>query len=179
MNKEWNAVTLLRYARHDWLNKLQLVKGNLSLNYIDRANEIIDEIINEAKHEAKLSNLHLSKTTELLLTFNWSNNKFQLETEVIGEERNLSYYDEALNQWTESFLSYLNQSINETDNHHLMITFQLYSEKVKVSFDFNGKSEKDENMKHFLKEKSTLHNSISIIESYIGAEELFLAIELQ
>ena len=67
MKKEWNTIELLRHVRHDWLNKLQLIKGNLDLNKIDRAKEIIDEIVIEAQNETKLSNLHFPNFTLLLL----------------------------------------------------------------------------------------------------------------
>ncbi|WP_312471145.1 Spo0B domain-containing protein, partial [Neobacillus sp.] len=46
MGKEWDIVEVLRHSRHDWLNRLQLIKGNLDLNRIDRAKAVIDEIVN-------------------------------------------------------------------------------------------------------------------------------------
>ena len=36
IKKEWNTVDVLRQVRHDWLNKLQLIKGNLDLNKMER-----------------------------------------------------------------------------------------------------------------------------------------------
>lgn len=48
MKKEWDVVEVLKYARHDWLNKIQLIKGNLALNRVDRANDIINTIVNES-----------------------------------------------------------------------------------------------------------------------------------
>ena len=66
MEKEWDVVEVLRYARHDWLNKLQLIKGNLALNRLDRANEIIEEIVNESKHESKLTNINMRLFAALL-----------------------------------------------------------------------------------------------------------------
>ena len=36
MRKEWDTIEVLKHARHDWLNKLQLIKGNLSLIKIDQ-----------------------------------------------------------------------------------------------------------------------------------------------
>ena len=66
MEKEWDIVEVLRHSRHDWLNKLQLIKGNLDLNRIDRAKAIIDEIVIEVQHESKLSNLHIPLFASLL-----------------------------------------------------------------------------------------------------------------
>jgi stage 0 sporulation protein B (sporulation initiation phosphotransferase) len=30
INKDWNKIELLRHVRHDWLNKLQLIKQKKS-----------------------------------------------------------------------------------------------------------------------------------------------------
>jgi stage 0 sporulation protein B (sporulation initiation phosphotransferase) len=76
MKKEWNIIEVLRHSRHDWLNKLQLIKGNLDLNRIDRAKAIIDEIVIETQHETKLSNLHIPLFASLLIRANWESNIF-------------------------------------------------------------------------------------------------------
>lgn len=47
MDKNWTTIETLRQTRHDWLNKIQIIKGNLELNRIDRVKGIIDEIIVE------------------------------------------------------------------------------------------------------------------------------------
>lgn len=60
MEKDWDTVELLRHSRHDWLNKIQLIKGNLTLGKIDRIKEIIDEIVYHTEQESKLSNLPIS-----------------------------------------------------------------------------------------------------------------------
>ncbi|WP_082892657.1 Spo0B domain-containing protein [Rossellomorea aquimaris] len=35
MRENWGVVEALRHARHDWMNDLQLIKGNLDLNRLD------------------------------------------------------------------------------------------------------------------------------------------------
>lgn len=54
-------IHLLSHSRHDWMNKLQLIKGNLTLKKYDRVFEIIDEVVIEAQHESKLSNLRIPR----------------------------------------------------------------------------------------------------------------------
>jgi len=49
MEKNWTTVELLRHARHDWLNKIQLIKGNMSIGKMDRVEAIIEEIIMDAQ----------------------------------------------------------------------------------------------------------------------------------
>ena len=111
MKKEWNTVEVLRHARHDWLNKLQLIKGNLDLNKLDRVREIINEIVIEAQNESKLSNLNIPQFASLLLTSNWENHSFQLEFEVIDELKCGSIDDKVLVNWTSLLFECLNEAI--------------------------------------------------------------------
>ncbi|WP_460138192.1 Spo0B domain-containing protein, partial [Priestia megaterium] len=70
----------------DWLNKLQLIKGNLALNRLDRANEIIEEIVNESKHESKheskLTNINMRLFAGFVMTYHWNNHAVRLDVEV-------------------------------------------------------------------------------------------------
>lgn len=51
MKQNWMIVEALSHSRHDWLNKLQLIKGNLALGKVGQAENIIDGIIVEAQNE--------------------------------------------------------------------------------------------------------------------------------
>lgn len=175
--REWDIVSLLRHARHDWLNQIQLIKGNLSLNHIERANEIIDELIMEARHEAKLSNLHMPRLAEYLLTFNWSQHMYKLETEVIGDEGNLSLIEDSLLTFTKSFMKALDTWISSPNDDHLLLTFQFYEEQSKVIFDFSGAIDDVEVVQSWLNQFQ-LHKTLVIIESYIRKDEILLTLQL-
>ncbi|WP_349408015.1 Spo0B C-terminal domain-containing protein [Pseudalkalibacillus sp. SCS-8] len=175
---KWDTVDLLRHARHDWLNHLQLIKGNLALDRTDRAQEIIEQVVHEAKNEAKVSNLHMPRMAELLLTYNWQQNAFRLDYEVIGKERDLSEYDNPLYNWTSAFLTQLGKVIECEAEPHLMITIQLLEEKARISFDFAGKLNlaEFENAQKDL--QADVHNSLTIIESYCQENEVLYILEL-
>ncbi|MBU8879546.1 sporulation initiation phosphotransferase B [Bacillus sp. FJAT-29790] len=155
MNKDWNVIEVLRYARHDWLNKIQLIKGNLALNKMDRAKEIIDEIVMEAQAEAKLSNLNLPQFASLLLTYNWENHLFQLEYDVLDGSKCDYLNDEWLAKWTSSFFACLNSSINCFDENHLSVTIDPQKEATRFFFDFRGIITDREQLEFFLREASS------------------------
>lgn len=138
MNKDWNMIEVLRYARHDWLNKIQLIKGNLALNKIDRAKEIIDEIVACAQQEAKLSNLKIPQFASLILTYNWENHMFQLEYDVLDGSKCDYLDDEWLVSWTGSFFDCLNSSIKQYYDNHLSVTIEPQIEGTRFFFDFRG-----------------------------------------
>ncbi|KAB2334067.1 Spo0B C-terminal domain-containing protein [Cytobacillus gottheilii] len=141
MDKEWDMIEVLRHARHDWLNKLQLIKGNLALDKIDRAKEIIDEIVLESQQEAKLSNLKIPLFASLLLTYNWENHFFQLEYDVLEVDGNSCIKqldDKALAQWTSTFFECLNASVKPYYENHLSVSIEPQSEAARFFFDFSG-----------------------------------------
>ncbi|PLR75237.1 sporulation protein [Bacillus sp. V3-13] len=138
MRKDWNTVEVLRHARHDWLNKLQLIKGNIALNKMERAKEIIDEIVVEAQNEAKLSNLKMPELASLLLTYNWENHSFQLEYEVVNEQEPSPGNDGLISSWTRSFFSCLNASIEVFRENHLSVTIEPGKKGIRFFFDFSG-----------------------------------------
>ncbi|MDQ0269898.1 sporulation initiation phosphotransferase B [Cytobacillus purgationiresistens] len=138
MEKDWDIIEVLRHARHDWLNKIQLIKGNLALNKVDRAKEIIDEIVVEAQQEAKLSNLHLPEFASLLFTYNWENHMFQLEYDVLEGYKCDRLDDSRLAEWTKSFFSLLNRAIQPFNDNHLSVSIEPQKQGVRFFFDFSG-----------------------------------------
>ncbi|MGP4080548.1 Spo0B C-terminal domain-containing protein [Pseudalkalibacillus sp. R45] len=176
MKEKWDPVSLLRHARHDWLNQLQLIKGNLALDRTDRAKEIIEKVVHEAKNEAKVSNLRMPKMAEFLLTYNWQQNKYRLDYEVIGDEQDLSSFDDAIYDWTKEFISHLDKLVEPDGEPHLMITIQLIQGRSRITYDFAGKIDLDSCKA--LDSLNPLHNSITIVESYCQENELLYILEL-
>jgi stage 0 sporulation protein B (sporulation initiation phosphotransferase) len=150
MEKEWNIIEVLRHSRHDWLNKLQIIKGNLDLNRIDRAKAIIDEIVIEAQHETKLSNLQIPVFAELLLKANWNNYIFRLEYEVLQDAHLLKIDENGLTNWTNAFFDVLNTAIGPFGENLLVITIDPQNDSSRFFFDFSGIIKKKERIEQFL-----------------------------
>jgi len=170
MNKDWNTIEFLRHVRHDWLNKIQLIKGNLDLNKPDRVKEIINEIITETKQEAKLSNLDIPQFATKLLIANWENYYFRLEYEVLAEEKCQVTEDEVLTEWTTLFFQMLNQYIKPFADNHLFISIHSMVEGIRLYIDFNGILLDRETMSQFLQQQFTKQLTLKNIE--ISEEEL-------
>ncbi|WLD92230.1 Spo0B C-terminal domain-containing protein [Alkalihalobacillus sp. AL-G] len=179
MKYKWDTIDLLRHARHDWLNQLQLIKGNLSLDRTDRAKEIVDEVVHQAKNEAKISNMKMPLMAELLMTYNWQQNIYRVDFEVIGEEKVLTSYDEPLYEWTSHFLTQVKERILLEGESHLLVTIQISDEDVRISFDFEGKLDNIDSIDSFNRSLIPVHNSISIAESYYKENELLYILRLE
>lgn len=140
MDKKWTVVDALRHSRHDWLNRLQLVKSHLSLGGVDRVHELIEEFVGEAQQEARLINLKMPLFAELLLTYSWNSPPCELDFEVLGEEQlPLTHLDQPLTTWTEQFFYLLHRSLDHHTENHLSVTVEQEAEETKIYFDFRGK----------------------------------------
>ncbi|SDM22824.1 Spo0B C-terminal domain-containing protein [Bacillus sp. OK048] len=171
MEKEWDIVEVLRHSRHDWLNRLQLIKGNLDLNRIDRAKAYINEIVIEVQHESKLTNFQFPLFASLLLKSNWEKHLFQLEYEVFTDVEAVKINDKKLSDWTKSLFVCLDQAIEAFQENHLSITIQPQSDGVCFFFDFSGIIIKKELIEQFL-----VVSEIDVIVKEFSESELGLEV---
>lgn len=152
MGEKWSTLEALKFIRHDWLNKIQLIKGNLSLNRMDRVNEIIDEIVTEARNESLLSNLNIPELAIFLISYNWENFMIQLNYEVLEYELEGSFQvdDIKMTEWIRSFLETLESSVDENGNHTLFIVIRQEQKGIRFFFDFRGIITKQQLVNDFL-----------------------------
>ena len=165
MNKNWTTFEVLRQARHDWLNKIQIIKGNLELNKVESVKGYIEEIIIETQQDARLSNLKLPKFGELLMTANWNNWKFECEYEVIEVFEGLQASDELMYEWTNRYFHMLDQQLDPfTEN---ILTISIYQNKgmdMSCSYHLQGKLKDVESVKQFLSTSVAKQQTIELCE---------------
>lgn len=176
MEKEWNIIEVLRNTRHDWLNRLQLIKGNLDLNRVDRVKSIIDEIVIESQQEARLSNLHIPMFASLILRTNWENHLFRLEYEVLTDTELPEINELYLTTWTKSLFSCLDSAIDTIHDNQMSITIDPHMNGTRFFFDFSGIIKMKERIGQFLAEPNKTEWSIKIKEfsEYELALEIFI-----
>jgi stage 0 sporulation protein B (sporulation initiation phosphotransferase) len=175
---KWNIVDLLSHSRHDWMNKLQLIKGNLYMEKYDRVNDIIEEIIIESQQESKLCNLKMPNFASLLLTFNWSSHHFVLDYEILGQILSLEAYDTIITQWSKSFFNILDKSVDLSSENHVSITIEIGSDKegIRFFFDFNGIIKDIEQITDWL--QAVEQSQIKLNEFHVDTYELTAVISL-
>ncbi|WP_102345419.1 sporulation initiation phosphotransferase B [Bacillus sp. Marseille-P3661] len=177
MDKEWNAVEILRHSRHDWLNKIQLIKGNIALNRLDRVNGIIEEIIIDTQNETKLTNLKADRFASYLLTFNWNAHHFLLAFEIVGDGQDLSIIDTDLFLWCSEFFNILNESVQQYGDNQMNLSIQFSNKDVRFFFDFSGIIEGDSKILNFL-ENQNAHPSVNVIEHQVHNDEMLVMLKI-
>ncbi|WP_053367269.1 Spo0B C-terminal domain-containing protein [Bacillus sp. FJAT-27245] len=150
MEKNWDVVGVLRHSRHDWLNRLQLIKGNLDLNRVDRAKAIVDQIIIETQNESKLSNMKMPLFAALLLTANWEKHHFHLDYEVLHETETKPVNDSVITKWTAAFFAVLDRSLDAFQENSLSLCIEQLADGIRFFFDFSGIITETALLKEFL-----------------------------
>ncbi|GAF12280.1 sporulation initiation phosphotransferase B [Bacillus sp. JCM 19046] len=136
-------IDIFSAIRHDWLNVLQLIKGNLALGNEERIEAVIQEAVEHSANESKLCSLDMPNTIFLLLQQKWSYSKQPLEIEVDGELFSLRKYDHSLASCFALFLDQYNQLQSEV-NGHLTLSFTFFDSKclIEVSSDYDLNKDK-------------------------------------
>jgi len=170
--REWNVIEVLRYARHDWLNRLQLIKGYIALGNLEKVDEIMNEIIYTAEQESKLSNLTLSKFATLLLTFNWEQHAFVVHYEVSGQRKFTNFIDEKIFQWFSSLLQLIDDCADPNAQNDLYIDVNLEEDVLCFFIEFYGIIKETKAIRQFLHKQTPNFsiNSVNINEEALSFE---------
>lgn len=180
MKKDWDDVlSVLKHSRHDWLNMVQLIKGNLALKKYDRIEEIIQEIVIKTQQESKLSNLQIPQFANRVLVMNWEQHNFQLEYEVEGTLLNLSSVDVELTTILSTFTEILNNCSKPFGENHLLLTIDSsLQQDLRVVFDFQGSIHPSDQLKELIESKIPLNEKVELEEFYINNDGIFLTVTL-
>ncbi|CAM3936768.1 signal transduction histidine kinase regulating citrate/malate metabolism [Lederbergia lenta] len=162
MSEKWSIIEVLQHARHDWLNRLQLIKGNISLGKIEQAERIMDEIVQNMQQEARLTNLKLPKFAALLLTHNWESHAYQLEYEILDERGTFALDDEKLTRWVGAFLNQLNQTVHPIHDNNLYLTVEKKNEEFCFHFHLNGIIENVDDLEKWLTYNKSYPDTVSL-----------------
>lgn len=178
MDRNWTTVEVLRQTRHDWLNKIQIIKGNLELNKIDRVKGFIEEIIIETQQEARLSSLNMPKFSELLLTANWESWAFNCEYEIVDVFEASKSIDELMYQWTRGYFQLLGEQLDPfTENMLIIEISKKESKNMCCSFHLQGKLKEQDIVKEFLSTSLTEQQTIDVQSS--SEDELFFTMNVK
>ncbi|MEK3890592.1 Spo0B C-terminal domain-containing protein [Bacillus sp. FSL K6-3431] len=162
MSDKWSIIEVLQHVRHDWLNRLQLIKGNISLGKTEQAERIMDEIVLNMKQETRLTNLKLPEFAIMLLTHNWEGYAFHMEYEILDERGTLPLDDKRLTSWLSLFFNKLNQSFHPIHDNYLFLTVETKCEEIRFHFQLSGIIENVDELEQWLTYNKGYPNKISL-----------------
>lgn len=142
MTNHLDVLEALRHTRHDWLNVMQLIKGNLALKRYDRIEEIIDQVARQSNCESRIANIQAPSIVYYLLTYNWFCRQMKLEIDVVGDVFSLAKNEEDILRLCKQITDKLaSESAADTENH-LLLTFLFTDEQCELTFDYQGTLQK-------------------------------------
>lgn len=127
MISDSQLVEVFRKTRHDWLNQLQLIKANVSMNRFDRIDTIIDQIVEEFQNESNLSNLKATRLSAFLLLHKTITTNYHLNLDVEPMSLDLSKKDEEI---TESLETLFKTMTAYAPSSNLLLTIKKEGEGV-------------------------------------------------
>lgn len=146
MKENWDVLGVLRHSRHDWLNRIQLIKGYLQTGQQSQVEDVMNKVMAEALNEAKISSLHSPSFAEFVITYNWKPRGIVLDYEILGDPCSLKQFDELLVNWLQEFLDKLESWVHLYEENFLTLTIEINNDAVRFFFDFRGKLTKKEDL---------------------------------
>ncbi len=137
-----DVVDILRHYRHDWLNQLQLIKGNLALRRLDKVESIIDDLVQQSKNESQLTNMNIPNVAARLLTCNWESHPYNVSFETLTGEKDWSILDEDLLLIINQLFNIFDEQVYRGEDNHLLFIFNDINGKM-VELDFQGELRKN------------------------------------
>ena len=175
MYNESQIMDILRSVRHDLMNHVQLLKANLSLKRYDRVAQIVDELVENAQTEAKLSNLRIPKSSVLLLGYNWTPKPFKVKVDVLGEQTDWTIFDETIYSLLTDVFHIFERASDQMHNNVVHVSLNTNAKAPRISFCYKGEIARADIVEGNL---AHLNQTYQLVEKYIHKEETVIAFEL-
>ncbi|WP_019413877.1 Spo0B domain-containing protein [Paenisporosarcina sp. TG20] len=131
----------LRFARHDFLNQLQLVKMNIDLGQLEDAKTVIDRYTTEVKAFYELTKLNIPYTSEWLQTANWRFLGFQVNITSQIESTCNPLLDHPIYQLLEQTTKLLHEKLNPYSEQQLHVHIVCNPTEFRITVEANGEWE--------------------------------------
>lgn len=138
MRSNDELICILGSIRHDWLNVLQLIKGNLAIGNQERAEAVLEEAVEQTTNESRLCNMGMPKTALVLLEQKWHQSAYEIAYEVDGPLLNLAKYDNAFSTCFARFFSLLSEWPQLDGPSSVFVTYTFFDQNCLIELDYQG-----------------------------------------
>ncbi|MGL4819179.1 MAG: Spo0B domain-containing protein [Bacilli bacterium] len=163
MDNERELILCLRHLRHDWVNRLQLIKSYSALGQFDKLDEVIGSVVYEIEQESKLTRMGLERFLLFIHRHSWRRTSLEMDYEIIGTVPYLQEEEPVIIAWLEGFLTLLLEHLDDTESNSLHMSFET-DDATYLYGDFSGKFKNVEAWKHSL-------------EKYIATSQLTVTLQ--
>ncbi len=160
-NNELDMLGALKFARHDFLNELQLILLYIDLDKKTEAREKILQSTENLRQLAMLERLRLPALESWLMTFPWRYNSFEttLSCDIIAGTRSVD--DKEIVTYINRVMNEVEMAINPMNEYQVNLVVKATSEAweitIKVTGVLTGKQSIPITNDHFYAEETTLN----------------------
>lgn len=160
--KQLTIPEVLKFARHDFSNELQIILMNIDLGNVSRAKSTIVNITDKMKEHSKLGTLGLPKTEEWISTFEWVFTTFSKKLTTNITSRIIGVDDDKLVVCLESIFPDIEKILDPISEYETHFDVQAseceWSIKIAVSGLLPEKENTLNKNKDFTVEEASSHN---------------------
>ncbi|RHW38673.1 sporulation protein [Lysinibacillus yapensis] len=132
---------VLRFANHDFMNQIQLIKMYLDMDKIEEAKSMIVAYSEQSKTLSNLAKLKLPKTVEWLQTLQWRYPAFQITLKSSISSPVDMKKDELIVEYLEKTVIHVYDRLDPFTEQQLDITIESDENHFLFLFDLKGKWE--------------------------------------
>lgn len=128
----------LKFARHDFLNELQLMLLYMDLGKMPEARRTLMEATERMHHTSMLEKLRLPETEIWLSTFEWRHTVFskKLQCDISAGNRNVN--DAAVAGYLESLMCTVKESVDPMDEYIVHVAVQATDNNWSIQLTIEG-----------------------------------------
>ncbi|WP_339250749.1 Spo0B domain-containing protein [Sporosarcina sp. FSL W8-0480] len=128
----------LKFARHDFLNDLQLVLLNLDLGNTTEARKTLLDTTERMRQLSMLEKLRLPETEEWLTTFEWRHTAFSktLQSNITAAERSIE--DAAVSDYLERLINSVETVVDPWNEYNIHINVSASEINWSIQLTIDG-----------------------------------------
>ena len=138
--KQMSITEALRFARHDFMNQLQLIRMNLELGRVEDAKTVIDAYASRMNQLAEVVKLGLPKLVEWIQTAPWKYPGLNPDFTCQGQKVD-SRYDSSAVTCLDNLFKKLNEALNPYHELECHVTITVVNEMLTMGIIAIGEIE--------------------------------------
>lgn len=164
----YRPADVLKYSRHDHMNELQIIKAYADLGHYERIKPKIDQYIQRAAQESRMTALVIPDFVEWALTYNWASPKAPVVWSVESIEASWSDIESVMLSCAVALLEGLEARIPLGPEHELFGELRGPQDRH-ILFSYDGIKLEQEVLEELTNRVEAAGGSLTIEESGYGA----------
>lgn len=134
----FSLTSALRFANHDFVNHLHLIRMNLDLGRVEEAKAVIQDVSENYRLLSNINQLDLPNTSEWLHICRWRFPALQTSLQSKVKHRVVDEIDDVLVQYLEKTVIHVYDHLDPFTEQNLLIDIQSDEKKFTLKFELNG-----------------------------------------